>query len=158
AAYFALLASTKATQQRQKIEQDLWERLRQSLPNELLYGFLEEKQGAPRPVLGFVPAATRSDGRTATVRTTPGEVNSGRLSYDAARSPDYKVDCERLEYFVVRQFDHGNIYYPEEADRKSGAHVAKSGSGQWGLGQALCEKPLRFTPLWGLAAIDWTDL
>jgi len=158
APYFVLLGSTRVPQERQKIEQELWERLRQSLPKEVLYGFLDGKEGAPRPVWGFEPASTRGDGRTASVRSTRGELISGRTSYDGTRSTDYKLDCYRREFVVIRQFDHGNVYYPEEADRKSGAHIAETGSGQWSLAQALCDMPLRITPLWGLDSIVWTDL
>ena len=155
---FALLASAKGLRERQKIEQDLWEQLRQSLPKAVLYGFLDPKEGAPRPVLGFAPAATKSDGRTATVRSTLGELNDGRLSYDDAQTADYKVDCERREFVVVRRADHGNVFYPDEAARKSGAAVPAPGSGQWSLEQALCDAPMRITPLWGLDSIEWTDV
>lgn len=158
AAYFALLASAKAPQQRQKIEQELWDRLRQSLPKEVLYGFLDAQEGAGRPVLGFEPAATKSDGHIVTIRSTGGEWNSGRFSYDEAAGTDYKLDCDRHEYVVVRKFDHTGVYYPEEADRKKGAYIAEPGSGQWSLQQALCELPLRITPLWGLDSIEWTEV
>lgn len=158
AAYFALLGPAKAPQQRQKLEQELWDRLRQALPKVVLYGFLDGKEGAPRPVLGFEPAATNSDGHIASIRSIGGELNSGRFSYDEASGTDYRLDCDRREYVVVRKFDHTGVYYPEEADRKKGAYIAEPGSGQWSLEQALCGLPLRITPLWGLDSIEWTDV
>jgi Caspase domain len=158
AVYFALLASTKAPQQRQKVEQELWDRLRQSLPKEVLYGFLDGQEGARRAVLGFEPAATKSDGHIATIRSTDGELNSGRIFYDETAGTDYRLDCNRGEYVVVRKFNRGGVSYPEEADRKKGAYIAEPGSGQWSLEQALCELPLRITPLWGLDSIEWTDV
>lgn len=158
AEYFAQLTSARAPQQRREIEQDLWQLLLQSLPKAVLYGFFDAKDGAPQPVVGFEPAATLSDGRTASVRETLGELNSGRLAYNDARTTDYKVDCDRREYVVVRRADHGDVYYPDEATRKKGAGVPEPGSGQWSLAQALCDVPLRITPLWALDSIDWTDV
>jgi Caspase domain len=155
---FALLASAKTPQARQKIEQDLWEQLRRSLPEDVLFGFLEAKEGAPRPVWGFQPAATKSDGRTANVTATLGELKEGRLSFDNARTTEYKVDCDRREFVVIRQVDHGGVFYPPEAQRKSGAYIPTPGSGQESLEQALCEVPLRITPLWALNSIEWTDV
>jgi hypothetical protein len=154
----ALLASAKTPQQRQKIEQDLWEQLRRALPKDVLYGFLEAKEGAPRPVWGFQPASTKSDGRTANVTSTLGELKEGSLSFDDARITDYKIDCDRREFVVMRQVDHGSVFYPPEAQRKSGAYIPEPGSGQESLEQALCELPLRITPLWALNSIEWTDV
>jgi Caspase domain len=158
AEYFAQLASAEDSQQRQRIEQDLWELLRQSLPKTILYGFLAGKEGASRPVVGFEPAATTSDGRTVIVRSTLGELNSGRQSYSDAEITDYKLDCARREYVVVRKADHGGVFYPDEAARKSGAYTPEPGTGQDSLAQALCEAPLRITPLWAVDGIEWTDV
>ena len=158
AEFFALLAAARSAQERQQVEQNLWERLRRSLPKAVLFGFLDAKEGAPRPVWGFEAGATSSDGRIATVRATLGELKSGRPSYDEARTTDYRVDCDRREFVVVRQSDHGSVYYPDEAARKSGAYVPTPGSGQESLEQALCDVPLRITPLWGLDGVEWTDV
>ncbi len=155
---FALLSSTKAPRERQKIEQDLWEQLRQSLPKAVSYGFLDAKEGVPRPVWGFEPGSTTSDGRTASVKSTLGELKDGRFSYDGTRTTDYKLDCDRREFVVVRQTDHGDVFYPEEAARKSGAYIPAPGSGQESLEQALCGVPLRITPLRGLDSIEWNDV
>lgn len=156
---FKLLASTQATQDRQKIEQDLWEQLRQSLPKMVVFGFLDPKgEGVPRPVVGFEPATTKSDGRTVSVRTALGELGSGGFAFGDEKITDYRIDCALGEYQVLRQADHGGVWYPDQAARRSGAYIPKAGEGQWSLKQALCEMPLRITPLWGLDHFQWTDV
>jgi hypothetical protein len=156
---FRLLASTQVAQDRQKIEQDLWEQLRQSLPGTVVFGFVDAKpEGQPHRVVGFEPAATRSDGRTASVRTTLGQLGSAGFAFNDENITDYRIDCVLGEQQVLRKADHSGVYYPDEAARKSGAYIPKPGDGQWSLEQALCDMPLRITPLWGLDHIEWTEV
>lgn len=55
---YTLLASARSAQARQKIEQDLWERLRQGLPKVVFYGF-----GKPKDSSWRRPRATVTRGR-----------------------------------------------------------------------------------------------
>jgi Caspase domain len=156
---FRLLSATQVPQDRQKIEQELWEQLRQSLPKTVVFGFLDPKgEGLSRSVVGFEPAATRSDGRTVSVRTVIGELGSGGFAPRDENITDYGIDCARGEYQVLRRADHAGVWYPDQVARRSGAYIPKPGDGQWSLKQALCDMPLRITPLWGLDHIEWTDV
>lgn len=155
---FAQLASTRSGPVRQKLEQQLWERLRQWLPQDVPYGFVERKEGAPRLELGFEPATAASDGRTATVTIAFGEQKDGRISFDHQDTIDYKVDCSKHEFVTVRYSHHGGVRYPDEAERKRDAFIPKPNSGEYSLGQALCGTPLRITPLWALQNMEWTEL
>jgi hypothetical protein len=155
---FLQLAATRDADARQKMEQQLWEQLRQSLSKPVLYGYLESKKDGPQRVLGFVPAAATSDGRTAMVRTEHGELNHGSITYDDANNEDVTVDCVRNEFVIVRYANHGSVRYLDEAQRKAETHTIQPELGVANMAEALCGMPLRITPLWGLESIEWTDL
>jgi hypothetical protein len=154
---FAALAAARSQKERQRIEQNLWERLRKSLPTEVIYGFLPA-QGGEQAVVSFEPGATQSDGQVATVRSTQGQPKNGLVFYDHAVTVDYRIECAKHEYVVIRNADHNGVTYPDAAAQRKGAYIPQVGAGQESLAQALCDMPLRITPLWGLSGIDWTDV
>jgi uncharacterized caspase-like protein len=154
---FAALAAARSKNERQKIEQNLWEQLRKSLPMEVTYGILPA-QGGDQAVVSFEPSATQSDGQVATVRSMQGQPKNGRLLYDHAVSIDYRIDCAKHEYVVIRNANHNGVTYPDAAAQKKGAYISADGTGQESLAQALCDLPLRIIPLWGLAGIEWTGV
>ena len=157
---YALLASARTAQAREKIERSLWLQLRHSLPNTLLYAwdgqYVEATPGVSRPAWGFEPATAESDGRTATVRVRHGGAKDGRLSFDDSDTRDYKVDCARHEFVPNRYIRGGSVTFLPEARRKAETFTA-SGADKL-VEQVLCELPLRIAPLWALQDLDWTDL
>jgi hypothetical protein len=157
---YALLASARTAQAREKIERSLWLQLRRSLPNTLLYAwdgqYVEATPGVSRPAWGFEPATAESDGRAATVRVRHGGAKDGRLSFDDSDTRDYKVDCARHEFVPNRYIRGGSVTFLPEARRKAETFTA-SGADKL-VEQVLCELPLRIAPLWALQDLDWTDL
>jgi hypothetical protein len=157
AAAFAAVAAARSQKERQKIEQSLWKQLRQSLPTEVIYGFLPT-QGGEQAVVSFEPSATQSDGQVATVRSTQGQPKNGKVFYEHAVTVDYRIDCAKHEYVVILNADRNGVTYPDAAAQKKGAYIPTDGTGQESLAQALCDMPLRIIPLWGLAGIEWTGV
>ena len=152
---FTLLASTHNAQTREKIEQELAERLRQSLPNNIFYSIAAHTSG-----WGFKPAAATSDGRTGTVTLTAGAFRDGHFAFDDSDVWDYRVDCISQQFVPVRHSSRGAVTYLPEASRKDGALdlVAKPNLPEKVVQQVLCEPPLRITPLWAVQELEWTDL
>ncbi len=159
---YALLGSTRSLEGREKIEQRLFEQLRQALPKVVLFSIARPAEGAkpdaPRTVWGFKSASATSDARTAALTETRGELKEGHIAYDDSETWDYRLDCTRLEFVPLRHFSAGSIEYLSEARRKATTYTVREGSGELIMAQALCEAPLRISPLWAVQDIEWTDL
>jgi Caspase domain len=152
---FTLLASTRNAQTREKIEQQLAERLRQSLPNNIFYSTAAHTSG-----WGFKPAAASGDGHTWTVTLTAGAFRDGRFAFDDSDVWDYRLDCASQQLVPVRHSSRGAVTYLAEASRKAGTLdlAAKPNQPEKLVQQVLCEAPLRITPLWAVQELEWTEL
>ena len=109
----SLVLEKRSAEERQRIEQDLWERLRQGLPSVVFYAFGKPEDGAkPNPtrsVWGFKPAGATSDGRTGTVTVTSGELIAGRYVLADDDTWDYRVHCTQQQFVPVRHLRLGVV-------------------------------------------------
>lgn len=154
---YALLTSARTGQARDRLEQDLWERLRQSLPRVVYYANVEHRQA-----WGFLPATAVSDGRAGAVTLTAGTFRDGRpvFAESDSESWDYKVDCTREQFVPVRHATQGFVVYLTEANRRAETldFASKPDMAERLVEQVLCQPPLRISPLWAVQELEWTDL
>jgi hypothetical protein len=154
---YALLTSARTGQARDRLEQDLWERLRQSLPRVVYYANAEHRQA-----WGFLPATAVSDGRAGAVTLTAGTFRDGRpvFAESDSESWDYKVDCTREQFVPVRHATQGFVVYLTEANRRAETldFASKPDMAERLVEQVLCQPPLRISPLWAVQELEWTDL
>jgi uncharacterized caspase-like protein len=157
---FAALNAAKATDVRQKIEEQLWQQLKKALPKQVAYGFAVTPEGKT-VAYGFEPATAFGDTHhaSATIRTAASKKPPFVIFSDTA-STTYTLDCDAHTMAMTRVEVNGAVKLFSRAEQKDAAEKNPMQAGSVGesLEHALCSVPLRLTPLWGVDGLQWVSI
>jgi uncharacterized caspase-like protein len=156
---FASLNAAKSTDVRQKLEEQLWQKLRNTLPKHVVYGAAADKDGKPL-VYAFEPATASSDMHHASATVRTADLKKRPWIFSDTASTSYRLDCDAHTMATTRSEFNGGVKLFSRAEQEAEAAKALLEAGSVGksLENALCSVPLRLTPLWAIEGLQWVSI
>jgi hypothetical protein len=155
---FKLLSATRSPGARQKIEQQLWEALRATLPARLLYGVVTDTETQHHKIYAFHPASVSVDGRRIRVAVEPGEERDDALVFDGAELDEELLDCDSGEYTYTRTQRNTSVRLYSKAEQVAKRSKPAAGTIGESLLRFFCESPMRLTPVWAVDSLEWIPI